>query len=129
MSNCSIWLFDEKNASKFPTFGYKLLEKDHNITGPISFAKEMLYTMLETHDNEPQEYYNTVRTITISSKGTIRWLLTCREKINRKCSGPSGRERGSFLINEILYSIRAGFGLQQKFKSIKSIGVMIEIDM
>jgi len=70
LSNCSIWLFDEKNASKFPTFGYKLLEKDHNITGPISFAKEMLYTMLETHDNEPQEDHNTVRVITIPSKGT-----------------------------------------------------------
>lgn len=69
LSNFPVWLFYREENPRFPTFGFKLLEKDQAITGPISFVKEMFYTMLEAHDNEHQEDHNTVRTITIPSKG------------------------------------------------------------
>lgn len=69
MSNFPVWLFDREENPRFPTFGFKLLEKDQPIGGPISFAKEIFYTMLEAHDNEHQEDHNTVRTIPIPSKG------------------------------------------------------------
>lgn len=69
LSNFPVWLFDRNEAPEFPTFGFKLLEKEQPITGPITFFKEILYTMLEGHDNEHEEDSNSVRTIAIPSNG------------------------------------------------------------
>lgn len=69
LSNFPVWLFDRDEAPEFPTFGFKLLEKEQRITGPITFLKEIFYTMLEGHDNEHQEDSNSVRTIPIPSNG------------------------------------------------------------
>ena len=97
LSNFPVWLFDREENPRFPTFGFKLLEKDQPITGPISFAKEMLYTMLEAHDNEHQEDHNTVRTISIPSKDISPLAFNLSEEDKQKLF-ESGREaaRGFF---------------------------------
>lgn len=69
LSNFPVWLFDREEVPEFPTFGFKLLEKEQPITGPISFLQEALYTMLEGHDNEHQEDSKSVRTLPIPSEG------------------------------------------------------------
>lgn len=98
LSNFPVWLFDGKNESKFPTFGFKLLEKDQAITGPISFVKEMFYTMLEAHDKEHQEDHNTVRTIPIPSKG-VSPLAFNLSKEDKKKLFESGREAAGRFFN------------------------------
>ncbi|MCF7890123.1 patatin-like phospholipase family protein [Candidatus Bipolaricaulota bacterium] len=82
LSNFPVWLFDRDEAPEFPTFGFKLLEKEQRITGPITFLKEIFYTMLEGHDNEHQEESNSVRTIPIPSSGIspLSFKLTDEEK-------------------------------------------------
>jgi len=93
LSNFPVWLFDRDEDSRFPTFGFKLLEKDQPITGPISFVKEMFYTMLEAHDNEHQEDHNTVRTISIPSKGVSPLAFNLSKEDKQKLF-ESGREAG-----------------------------------
>jgi len=82
LSNFPVWLFDKRGIPEFPTFGFKLLEKERPITGPIRFAKEIFYTMLEGHDNEHQEDSNSVRTIGIPSLGVspLAFNITDEEK-------------------------------------------------
>ncbi len=69
LSNFPVWLFDCDGVPRFPTFGFQLLERKEPITGPMSFAREILYTMLEGHDNEHQEDSNLVRSVSIPSTG------------------------------------------------------------
>jgi len=97
LSNFPVWLFDQEEDPRFPTFGFKLLEKDQPITGPITFFKEMFYTMLEAHDNEHQEDHNTVRTIPIPSKGISPLAFNLSREDKEKLFR-SGREaaRGFF---------------------------------
>ncbi|MFP3953432.1 MAG: patatin-like phospholipase family protein [Candidatus Acetothermia bacterium] len=69
LSNFPVWLFDRQEVPRFPTFGFKLLENNQPIHGPLSFLRELFYTTLEAHDNEHQEGSNAVRTVPIPSDG------------------------------------------------------------
>ncbi|MBP2650668.1 MAG: putative esterase of the alpha-beta hydrolase superfamily [Firmicutes bacterium] len=61
LSNYPVWLLDDDTLNpKQPTFGFKLLEADNNITwqcnkiqitGLYDYLKKLLNTMLEAHDN------------------------------------------------------------------------------
>ena len=95
LSNFPVWLFDKREIPEFPTFGFKLFGKEQPITGPITFLKEIFYTMLEGHDNEHQEDSNSVRTIPIPSKGVSLLAFNLSEKEKQKLfkSGQQGARK------------------------------------
>lgn len=99
LSNFPVWLFDKDEGLEFPTFGFKLLEKEQPITGPITFFKEILYTMLEGHDNEHEEDLNSVRTIPIPSKGISPLAFNLAKEEKQKLF-ESGREAAKIFFED-----------------------------
>ena len=91
LSNFPVWLFDQEEEPQVPTFGFKLLGKNPPITGPISFYKEIIYTMLEAHDEEHQKNSASVKVIPIFSKGVSPLAFNLSEEEKQKLF-ESGRE-------------------------------------
>lgn len=69
LSNFPVWLFDSNDEPSWPTFGFKLIEKEGSVSGVFSYAREIFYTMMEAHDEKHQEESQKVRTMGIDSCG------------------------------------------------------------
>lgn len=79
LSNFPVWLFDRGGDSevarepRWPTFGFKLVEPSEGraaeITGLLSFTKQVVLTMLEAHDRRHVESLDFLRTIAIPTVG------------------------------------------------------------
>ncbi|MCF7891235.1 patatin-like phospholipase family protein [Candidatus Bipolaricaulota bacterium] len=84
LSNFPVWLFDGNDEPSWPTFGFKLIEKEGSISGVFSYAKEIFFTMMEAHDERHQEKSQRVRTIGIDSCGIKTTDFNLDEKDRRK---------------------------------------------
>ncbi len=73
LSNFPVWLFDDPGRPAWPTFGFTLVDpgagRPHKISGPISFLKATVSTMLEAHDERFIADEQWVRTIGIPTLG------------------------------------------------------------
>jgi len=100
LSNFPVWLFDQEEDPQVPTFGFKLVGENPPITGPISFSKEIIYTMLEAHDEEHLEDLESVKIIPISSKGISPLAFNLSKEEKQKLF-ESGREAARGLWNKV----------------------------
>ena len=80
LSNFPVWLFDSQGEPSWPTFGFELVEKGSSISGVLSYAKEIFFTMMEAHDERYQEESQRVRTIGIDSCGVSTTDFDLKEK-------------------------------------------------
>ncbi|MFO7248477.1 MAG: patatin-like phospholipase family protein [Bacillota bacterium] len=99
LSNFPVWLFDVKGRPRWPTFGFRMVAKHEGqartITGPVSYVKALIYTMLEAHDKRHVEKADAVRTIFISDCGirTTQFDLTDADKENLYQAGVQAASR------------------------------------
>ncbi|MFD1422228.1 patatin-like phospholipase family protein [Laceyella tengchongensis] len=72
LSNFPVWLFDQDNP-RWPTFGFSLCaegeEQIHQIDGPLSMFRSLLYTMLDARDNRYVQQHEEIRTIQVPISG------------------------------------------------------------
>lgn len=68
LSNFPVWLFDQENP-RWPTFGFALCSQEenqiHQIDGPLSMFRSLLYTMLDARDNRFVQQHEEIRTIQV----------------------------------------------------------------
>ena len=73
LSNFPVWLFDENQRPKWPTFGFRLVSektgKPNRIDGPISMGFSIVSTMIEAHDTRHIKEQDYVRTILVPTLG------------------------------------------------------------
>lgn len=67
LSNYPIWLFDVDGVPRWPTFGFRLSERQTyaqsiEINGPVSLLKGMFKTMLQAHDQRHVDKHAEERT-------------------------------------------------------------------
>jgi len=66
LSNFPVWLFDDCTANPaWPTFGFRLVDGDNDISGPASFAMALGKTVLAAQDPRFSEDADVDRTISI----------------------------------------------------------------
>ncbi|GAB6932630.1 patatin-like phospholipase family protein [Calditerricola satsumensis] len=86
LSNFPVWLFDVEGVPRWPTFGFRIVSKNEGqartVTGPLSYVKALIQTMLEAHDKRHVEEADAVRTIFIPDCGirTTQFDLTDADK-------------------------------------------------
>lgn len=91
LSNFPVRLFNQKDDPEVPTFGFKVLKNNLPIEGPISFFKEIIYTMLEVRSEEHQVESDFVRIIPIPSNGVSPLAFNLSKEKKQKLL-QSGRE-------------------------------------
>jgi len=68
LSNFPVWLFDAEEP-RWPTFGFRLVSKEdkkfHQIEGPLSMFRSILFTMMDAHDNRYIQENESLRTIMV----------------------------------------------------------------
>jgi NTE family protein len=68
LSNYPVWLFD-REIPRWPTLGFRLIsdaqKQVHEIEGPLTMLRSILYTMLDAHDNRHVQEQEQVRTIMV----------------------------------------------------------------
>lgn len=101
LSNFPVWIFDDGTPDPpWPTFGFRLVEgkvEGNEITGPYTFLKAIVKTMLSAHDNRYIQESDFVRTIAVQAGcvGPVEFDLTPKKRDGLYDSGRSAAE--SFL--------------------------------
>ncbi|RXT07808.1 patatin-like phospholipase family protein [Ammoniphilus sp. CFH 90114] len=87
LSNYPIWIFDDKDQPRWPTFGFRLPGKSKDRTtsrlkGPLHLAVELVRTMMDGHDNRYIDKHSAARTIFIEGieVGVTQFKLSTEEK-------------------------------------------------
>ena len=73
LSNYPVWIFDNPQNPRWPTFGFRLVSKNSNkpnkIAGPITLGIALIDTMLDAHDMKHIKEQDYVRSILVPSLG------------------------------------------------------------
>jgi len=73
LSNFPVWIFDNQQQPRWPTFGYRTVSKNtgkpNKIFGPFSLGFALISTMIEAHDMLHIKDTDFVRTIMVPSLG------------------------------------------------------------
>jgi NTE family protein len=72
LSNFPVWLFDREEP-RWPSLGFRLISEEkeliHEIRGPFSLFRSILYTMMDAHDNRYVHDHDQIRTIMVPAHG------------------------------------------------------------
>lgn len=73
LSNYPVWIFDNPNSPRWPTFGFRLVSKKtgkpNKVSGPFSMGVALISTMLEAHDAMHIKEQDYVRSILVPTLG------------------------------------------------------------
>lgn len=107
LSNFPVWIFDNPDNPRWPTFGFRIVSKDtgkpNKITGPLTLGFALINTMLEAHDMRHIKEQDYVRTIFVPSLG----ITTTDFDITREQSTKlfnAGVEAGKIFFNDWSFS-------------------------
>ncbi len=77
LSNFPVWIFDNEQTPRWPTFGFRLVSEKsgqpHKINGLLSLSYALISTMIEAHDSyhiKEQDFVRTMMVPTLGIKAT-----------------------------------------------------------